>query len=195
MPEKTFSKGSRNVPATEEKAPKWYPSEPVKKPKKARKTLRPTKLRPTLSPGTVLIILAGRFRGKRVVLLKQIDDTILVTGPFKINGVPLRRVNPAYVIATSQKVDITGVDLNKFDSKYFARPGRGTGQGTKNATKEQEFFSESTGKKTVDPSRASDQKTVDKGLLANIKKVPHLADYLGSSFSLSKGDRPHLMKF
>ncbi|KDN69815.1 putative ribosomal protein L6e [Colletotrichum sublineola] len=44
-------------------------------------------------------ILAGRFRGKRVVLLKTLDQgVLLVTGPFKINGVPLRHVNSRYEI-------------------------------------------------------------------------------------------------
>ncbi|RVW30767.1 60S ribosomal protein L6 [Vitis vinifera] len=42
-------------------------------------------------------------------------------GPFKINGVPLRRVNQAYVIATSTKVDISKVNVEKFDDKYFAK--------------------------------------------------------------------------
>jgi len=43
------------------------------------------------------------------------------TGPFKINGVPLRRVNQAYVIGTSTKVDISGVNVEKFDDKYFGK--------------------------------------------------------------------------
>ena len=50
-------------------------------------------------------------------------------------------------------------------------------------------------KKKVASARASDQKAVDHALLANIKKEPHLIEYLGSSFSLRKGDRPHAMKF
>lgn len=45
----------------------------------------------------------------------------LTTGPFKINGVPLRRVNQSYVIGTSTKVDISRVNVEKFDDKYFAK--------------------------------------------------------------------------
>jgi len=50
-------------------------------------------------------------------------------------------------------------------------------------------------KKKVTSARASDQKAVDKALLATIKKEPHLIEYLGSTFSLRKGDRPHEMKW
>jgi large subunit ribosomal protein L6e len=35
--------------------------------------------------------------------------------------VPLRRVNQAYVIGTSTKVDISGVNVDKFDDKYFSK--------------------------------------------------------------------------
>lgn len=89
-----------------------------------RKTVRAWAPRASLQPGTVLILLAGRFRGKRVVLLKNLEQgVLLVTGPFKINGVPLRRINSRYVIATSFKVDVSGLDQKKVDEiaqpKYF----------------------------------------------------------------------------
>ena len=49
--------------------------------------------------------------------------------------------------------------------------------------------------KQVTSDRANDQKAVDKALLASIGKVPHLKEYLASSFSLRKGDRPHEMRW
>ncbi|KAH0548191.1 hypothetical protein GP486_008090 [Trichoglossum hirsutum] len=194
---KKFGKGEREVPHHTQKAKKWYPAEDESQPKKVRKTAHPAKPRPSLQPGTVLILLAGRFRGKRVVLLKHLPQGILlVTGPFKINGVPLRRVNARYVIATSTKVDLKGVDqkaVEKVSSEgYFAREKSKEGkQG------EEQFFKqgEKPEKKKPSGTRAGDQKAVDKALLANIKKEPHLASYLGSSFGLRKGDRPHEMKW
>jgi large subunit ribosomal protein L6e len=185
----TFGSGKREVAI--KKASKWYPSQEDAEPKKVRKTIRPTTLRPSLKPGAVLIVLAGRFRGKRVVYLKPLTNgVLLVTGPFKVNGVPLRRVNARYVIATSTVVDLDGVNVDKFDDKYFAREKE-----ARKSKEEKLFKGDKVTKKETPEVRKNDQKEVDAALLKNIKKVPQLASYIASSFSLSKGDRPHLMQF
>ncbi|KAI1759745.1 ribosomal protein L6e-domain-containing protein [Hypoxylon sp. FL1150] len=194
--QKTFGKSTREVPHPSQKAQKWYPAEDDAKPKTVRKALRPWAPRKSLQPGTVLILLAGRFRGKRVVLLKNLDQgVLLVTGPFKINGVPLRRVNSRYVIATSYQVELKGIDESKIEevaqAQYFVRDK------AKDKASEEAFFKqgEKPQKKEISSSRAADQKAIDKALIANIKKVELLPSYLASSFSLRKGDKPHEMQW
>ncbi|OLN88708.1 60S ribosomal protein L6-B [Colletotrichum chlorophyti] len=191
---KKFGSSTRVVPAPGQKAQKWYNADDEPEAKKVRKAVRPWAPRASLQPGTVLILLAGRFRGKRVILLKSLDQgVLLVTGPFKINGVPLRRVNSRYVIATSYKVDVSGVDAKKIEE--ISQPKYFTADKTKQKAGEEAFFKqgEKPQKKEINSSRAADQKAVDKALIAEIKKVDLLASYLASSFSLRKGDKPHEM--
>ncbi|KAJ6109245.1 60S ribosomal protein L6 [Penicillium sp. IBT 16267x] len=193
---KQFGKGQRTVPHPALQAQKWYPVDDESKPKKVRKTLRPAKVRESLQPGTVLILLAGRFRGKRVILLKHLEQgVLLVTGPFKINGVPLRRVNARYVIATSKRVDVSAVD-QKIIEKVSA-PGYFTKEKAAEKKTEEAFFKqgEKAQKKVVASARATDQKAIDQSILAGIKKEDFLGSYLATTFSLRNGDKPHEMKW
>lgn len=172
------------------KGPKWYPAEDVKKPVPSRKHVhKPTKLRSSIKPGTILIVLAGAYRGSRVVFLKQLSSgLLLVTGPFGVNRVPMKRFDQAFVIATGTSVDISGLDLSKFDDDYFKRqktPRRRDAMEVEEEKKEQEVPSE----------RVNDQKAVDDVLVPRIEKEPLLSSYLKSKFTLKKGQYPHEMKF
>lgn len=151
----------------------------------------PPKVRKSITPGTVLIILAGRFRGKRVVFLKALESgLLLVSGPYKINGVPLRRVNQAYVIATSTTVDVSSVDVKSFKDEYFGRKNDPSKEG------EEEFFEGDAPKAAVvSDQRKADQKKVDAGLLKAVAAVPMLEGYLAAHFTLTNSDKPHLMAF
>jgi hypothetical protein len=260
--------------ASGDKAPKFYPADdiPAKVPSERELASRGVaKLRKSISPGTVLILLAGRFRGRRVVFLRQLaSGLLLVTGPYQVNGIPLRRVNQAYVIATSTKVDVKGVDSTKvrpsilppcghgreelslrpdaaasgpvcmahslhpgaesyglfcqegrhwlvcdavraafvacqcsvltatppaprppqFEDSYFgkaksAKKGKKTGD---------EMFEESSAKPVTSEDRKADQLSVDTALMKSLKH-PLMPKYLKARFSLSKADKPHIMKF
>ncbi|KAM3381965.1 60S ribosomal protein L6-like [Capsicum galapagoense] len=103
------------------KPPKFYPANDVEKFLINEHKRKPIKLRASITPGTGLIILAGRFKEKRVVFLKQLvcSGLLLDSGLFKVNGVSLKRVNQAYVIAISTKVDVNGVKIDKIQRKFM----------------------------------------------------------------------------
>ena len=54
--------GERLLPLVKES--RFYPVDDIKKPLKNRKHPKPAKLRSTLTPGTIVILLAGRHKGK-----------------------------------------------------------------------------------------------------------------------------------
>jgi len=167
----------------------------LRKKSKVVKRVGAPKVRQSLTPGTVLILLAGVHRGKRVVLLKSLKSgLLLVTGPYKINRVPVRRVHQHYVIATSTKLAVDKVEVPaSIDDAYFRRIRE---KRLKKA--EGDIFAQK--KKGYKPSaqRKADQIVVDKQVLESIKSHPDrkiLLAYLKTPFGLSTGQYPHTMKF
>nr|ABX75383.1 60S ribosomal protein L6 [Lycosa singoriensis] len=156
------------------KPKKFYPTEDKPRLKRTRKMVAfkncKRNLRKRITPGTVLILLAGRHRGKRVVFLKQLaTGLLLVTGPYKINGCPLRRINQIYCLATSTKLDISNVKIPEhLDDLYFRRkkPQK------KSKKDEEEIFDTKKEEYTVTEQRKKDQIEVDNQIIDTIRKTP-----------------------
>ena len=187
---KKFGKGERTI---QPKGPKFYFEEDSHRPlKSTRHKHNAPGLRSSITPGTVLILVAGKYRGRRVVFLRQMESgLLLVTGPYKINGVPLRRVHQRYVIATSTKIDVSKVEVPEaVNDKYFAKH--------KSASKRSssDFLAKKkSAKKSIPSSRKEDQKKVDTQVIEAVKGTPQLKGYLAHNFTLRNGQYPHDMKF
>jgi len=163
-----------------------------------RKSPAEHKLRKTLTPGTVLILLAGRHKGKRVVFLKQMPKSgaLLVTGPMKMNCVCMRRISSAFVIATTTKLNISHVKVpDHINDAYFKRAAKPKRTHNKEG---EDIFAESKKAYVVTQQRKDDQKAVDAGIMEAIRKHADkkmLFGYLGSKWSIRKGEAPHKMQF
>lgn len=186
------------------KGPKFYPTETRPKKSKTGRVIHknhPRRFKKGLEPGRVLIILAGKHRGKRVVLLKTLKSgLLLVSGPFKINACPLKRMHQKFVIVTRTKIPFDGVKIPKhINDKYF-KTKKASSKGAKTKQGGNIF---ATGKKTAStkPSRVrrEDQVQVDKQVVQAIREKmgdkKSIFAYLGSYFFLRNHMYPHQLKF
>ena len=180
-------KESRKKNAEENKGLKlkknWYPVSDLKSHFKRKcKIPKKTHISAELVPGQVLILLSGRFRGRRVVFLKKLESgLLLVTGPYKYNGVPLKRVNAAYVLPTNTNL--------KVDDKLFLR------RDIKRESEKDFLVDEKTKKERITDDRKKAQEDVDTKVKKAVDEVPMMKEYLRNRFALKNGDKPHLMKF
>jgi large subunit ribosomal protein L6e len=176
--------------------PRYYPTEDRPKKfsvKRKRFGDHPRRFRASLTPGTVVILVAGKHAGKRAVVVKHLSSgLLLVNGPHKLNGVSLRRVNQIYVIATSTKLDLSSAKFDNLDDKFFkrVRPDK------KNADKD--IFDAKKEKPQLSEERRQAQSTVDAAVLNAIKAHADsrlLRQYLKSRFQLWNGVLPHKLRF
>ena len=188
-------KESRKKNAEENKGLKfkknWYPVSNIKGHFKRKcKIPKKTHISAELVPGQVVILLSGRFRGRRVVFLKKLESgLLLVTGPYKYNGVPLKRVNAAYVLPTNTKLKLDGKVADSVSDKLFLKT-------LIKREKEEDFFvDEKTKRERITEERKKTQNDVDTQVKKAVDEVPMMKEYLRNRFALKSGDKPHLMKF
>merc|ERR1740123_2268869 len=118
------------------------------------KKYTPCRLKKSIEPGSVLILLAGKFRGRRAVCLKQLaTGALLITGPYHVNGVPLRRCNQRYCIGTSTKVSLGKADVSKITDDFFARDKTKRKRGNENT-----FFATEAPERKVPAEKKATQK-------------------------------------
>eukprot|EP00997_Jenningsia_sp_PLL12_P007945 NODE_4653_length_639_cov_2.237288_g3994_i0.p1 GENE.NODE_4653_length_639_cov_2.237288_g3994_i0~~NODE_4653_length_639_cov_2.237288_g3994_i0.p1 ORF type:complete len:207 (+),score=18.77 NODE_4653_length_639_cov_2.237288_g3994_i0:62-622(+) len=161
-----------------------------------KKIITPEKiiLKKNLQAGKIVIVLCGKFRGKRVVFLKQCSSgLILCTGPYCVNGVPLIRLNQKHVIVTSTSINVEqyleALSDKVNDSLFFAQKEEDE------VKSEEKFFEKKKPKRELSKEYVEIQKDLDAKLLVEIEKVKYLKEYLKEYFSLRTNMRPHLMKF
>ena len=105
----------------------------------------------------------------------------------------MRRVNQSYLLATSTRLDVSGVNVpDHVNDEYFRRAPK------KANNKEGDIFESKKEEYKPSEQRKTDQQTVDKQVLEAIKKHPDgkmLRAYLRHTFGLDKGQYPHEMSF
>lgn len=175
----------------------WYPVSDAKNHfKRPCRKPKATHIHKKLTPGQIVILLSGRFRGKRVVYLKNLEKTnlLLVTGPYKVNGVPLKRVNAAYVLPTNTKLNLNANVADKINDDFFKKVE------VKRA-KDKDFFEKdfvedpAAKKARITPERVNAQNEIDVVVKKAVDEIPEMKGYLRNRFALKNGDKPHLMKF
>merc|ERR1712168_497074 len=170
------------------KLPNNYPVETKHRFIRMSKKLHPPRARKAVQPGVFAIFLAGVHQGKHVVILKALESgLILVCGPMRVNGCPMRRVDQRYIIATKTSIDISSVKIpDSVNDDLFKRTIN-----NKTTKKSSLFSNEKKDKEKYAPSEEKKKLTaeVESQVIAVLEKHPEremMFKYICSKFSLQK---------
>ncbi|XP_075251259.1 uncharacterized protein LOC142343317 isoform X1 [Convolutriloba macropyga] len=191
-----------------------YSVRPEKKHKKKGAYPKVT-LRKSLTPGTIVILVAGKqvHRGRRLVFVKMLDSGhLLLAGPKGLNRMPLMPVLQNFVIATSTSIPLTDAvktQADKIDFSMFKKL-------QEKKSKESGIFTDSAAKDKVHGQAAGShdqastepridpevEKALDDALMASVENFSKdplekeiFTAYMRQKFTLKNGLMPHNMKF
>lgn len=134
---------------------------------------RQTKLRKSMTPGTVAVVLIGPYMSKKVVFLKQLDSGLLLCAC--LNNESVRRFPQKWLLATSQTVDVSKVKAALADSDFK----------TKKGSKESGFFEDGQKSGMSEEFTAAAAKIVG-AVAKSAKKQQLMYEYLCARFTLDK---------
>ncbi|XP_075251261.1 uncharacterized protein LOC142343317 isoform X2 [Convolutriloba macropyga] len=178
-----------------------YSVRPEKKHKKKGAYPKVT-LRKSLTPGTIVILVAGKqvHRGRRLVFVKMLDSGhLLLAGPKGLNRMPLMPVLQNFVIATSTSIPLTDAvktQADKIDFSMFKKL-------QEKKSKESGIFTDSAAKASTEPRIDPEvEKALDDALMASVENFSKdplekeiFTAYMRQKFTLKNGLMPHNMKF
>jgi len=178
--------------------PKKYPVPNLNTPRKA--VYKQVKLRASVTPGTIGILLKGNQRAKRVIFLKQIDSgLLLVCNP--VNQCAPRTIDHKFFLATKMKVDVSGIQIPEEMNHTFFHNKRAERKAYLKALRKSSILGGDKPEKKVKaltPEKLAVNKKLEDQLTALIEAHPEGAifkKYMRSLFKLGPRDYPHKMQF
>merc|ERR1719251_475516 len=152
--------------------------------KRCRPKDRRTRLRKSMVPGRVGVVLIGRYTSKKVVFLKQLESGLLLCAC--MNNGSVRRFPQKWVLATSQQIDVSKVDTKSWDDSDFK-----TLKSSSGSDQNEEFFNKEEAKSAVPEEFKNKTQATMKGVEAACDKV--MALYLKAKFNIPKDRAAHEM--
>ena len=108
-----------------------------------------------------------------------------MTGPYKYNGVPLKRVTGAHILPTNTKLKLDEKVADSIKDDFFKKTEL-------NIKEEKDFFvEEKLKKKELLKKEKKGQTTVDTEVKKAADTVPMMKEYLRNRIELKSGDKLH----